>query len=132
METRQMTPFFSSTFSSLFVSFIFVFENNQNSFSGGRPFGPFWSVKCLNFERKLPIWTTHHTFLESTHPEVTKNSYYVLSPRRSQIPIFWAPAHGLSVVISTEKSLCFFLFKYCREIIGSSQPSMMELFCPIK
>ena len=88
METRQMTPFFSSTFSSLFVSFIFVFGNNQNSISGGRPFGPFWSVKCLSFERKLPIWTTHHTFLESTHPEVTKNLYYVLSPRRSQIPIF--------------------------------------------
>ena len=28
--------------------------------------------------------TTHHTFLESRHPEVTKNTYYVLSPEGSQ------------------------------------------------
>ena len=41
METRQMTPFFSSTFSNLFVIFISEFENAQNSFSCGPPFGPF-------------------------------------------------------------------------------------------
>ena len=35
-------------------------------------FGPFWSVKCLNFGQKLPFRTAHHTFLESRHPEVTK------------------------------------------------------------
>ena len=33
METRQMTPFFSSTFSNLLVIFISEFENVQNSFS---------------------------------------------------------------------------------------------------
>ena len=48
------------------------------------PFGPFWSAKYLNFGQKLPIWTTYHTFLESRHPEVTKNPYYVLSPKWNQ------------------------------------------------
>ena len=48
------------------------------------PFGPFWSVKHLNFWQKLPIRTAHHTFLESRHPEVTKNLYYVLSPKMSK------------------------------------------------
>ena len=70
METRQGTSFFASTFSTLFVTFVSVFEN---LFSCGLPLGPFWSVKYLNFGQKLPIWTTHHTFLESRHPEVTKN-----------------------------------------------------------
>ena len=32
METRQMTPIFSSTFSALAVTFIFLFENSQNVF----------------------------------------------------------------------------------------------------
>ena len=40
------------------------------------------------FHQKLPIQTAHHTFLESRHPEVTKNLYYVLPTRGSQIPIF--------------------------------------------
>ena len=50
METRQITPFFSSTFSDLTVCKISQF-----------------------FGQKLPIQTAHHTFLESRHPEVTKN-----------------------------------------------------------
>ena len=40
------------------------------------------------FGQKLPIWTAHHTFPESRHPEVTKNLCYVLSTRRSQRPNF--------------------------------------------
>ena len=51
-------------------------------------FGLFWSVKYLNFWEKVPIWTAHQTFLESRHPEVTKNLYHGLSIRRSQIPNF--------------------------------------------
>ena len=45
-----------------------------------------WSivVKYFNFEQKLPIGTVHHIFLESRHPEVTKNSYYVLYPKGIQ------------------------------------------------
>ena len=83
MKTRQMTSFWSSTFSGL-IPVIFVFENSQNSFSCGPIFGPFWSVKYLHFGQKLPIWTAHHTYLESRHPEVCENEYYVLSPKGSQ------------------------------------------------
>ena len=61
-----------------------VFENIQNSFPCGPFFGPFWSVKHLNFEQTLPIWTAHHTFPESKHPEVTKNPYHILSLEGSQ------------------------------------------------
>ena len=76
METRQMIPFFYLLFPLyLFVTFIVAFENSQNSFSFEPMFGPLRSVKYLNFEQKLPVWTAHHTFLESTHPEVFKNLY---------------------------------------------------------
>ena len=88
-----MTPFFSFTFSSVTVRFIFVFENSQNSVLCDPPFGPFWSVKYLNFGQKLPIRTAHHTFLKSRHPEVTENPYYVLSPGGSQKKV---SAHGLT------------------------------------
>ena len=62
----------------LFVTFIFVFENSQNSFSCGPTFGPFLYLKYLNFGQMLPIRTSHHTFLDSIHSEVFKNLYYVL------------------------------------------------------
>ena len=68
----------------LFVTFIFVFENSQNSFSCSSTFGPFWSVKYLNCGQKLPIRTFNHTFLESRQPEVFKNLYYVLPPKKIQ------------------------------------------------
>ena len=61
------------------------------------PFGPFWSVKHLNFGQKLPIRIAHHTFLEIRHPEVTSNSFYVLSPKASQKKI---SAHGLIVSLN--------------------------------
>ena len=83
--------FHSSTF-QLFVTFTFVFKNSQNSFSCGPPFSPFWSVKYLNFGKKLPIWTAHHTFLESRHLEVTKDPYYVFSTEGSQKKV---SPHGL-------------------------------------
>ena len=76
----------------LFVTFIFVFENSQNSFSCGPPFGAFWSVKYLNFAQKLPLRTTRHIFLERKHRKVTKNSYYVSSTEGSQKKV---SAHGL-------------------------------------
>ena len=42
--TKQMAPFFPSTFSALTVLiFIFEFENTQNSYSCG----PYWSAKHL-------------------------------------------------------------------------------------
>ena len=48
------------------------------------PFGLFWEVKYLNFGQKLPIRTAHQTLLESRHPEVTKNPYYVWSSNRNK------------------------------------------------
>ena len=48
------------------------------------PFGLFWFLKYLNFREKLPIFRAHHTYVKSIHPGVTKNSYYVLSPKGSQ------------------------------------------------
>ena len=68
----------------LFAKFIFVFENNKNSFSCGPPFDPFSSVKYLNFGQKPPVGTAHHTFLESRHPEVTTNPYYIMFPKGRQ------------------------------------------------
>ena len=49
MEARRMTPFFSSTFCALTVTFIFVFENTQNSFPCAPHFGSLSSVNYLNF-----------------------------------------------------------------------------------
>ena len=40
MKARQITPFFSSTLSTLTVCNIFEFEKAQNSFSCGREGGP--------------------------------------------------------------------------------------------
>ena len=44
MKTRQMTLFFPSSFSTLTVCEIFDFENSQNLFSCGPPFGPFFGL----------------------------------------------------------------------------------------
>ena len=57
-------------------------------------FGPFWSVKYLHIGQKLSIRTTHHTFLENRHHEVTKTPYYVLFPKGNQKKV---SAHGLTV-----------------------------------
>ena len=49
-----MTPFFIYFLNSncLRYSFLYLFENCQNSFSWGPPFGPFWFGKYLNFGSK--------------------------------------------------------------------------------
>ena len=79
---KAIYTYVPSNFSSLTVSkFIFVFESGQNLFSCGLSIGPSWSVKYLNFGQKLTIRTARNTFLESGHHEITKNPYYVLSPR---------------------------------------------------
>ena len=73
-------------------------------------FGPFWSVKYLNFGQKLPIQTTHHTFIESRHSEVTKNPYYVLSPEWGQTKVIssWTPTffviNNQNIIISLIKN----------------------------
>ena len=70
------------------------------------PFGPFWSVKYLNFEQKLPIWTPHHIFLKSRQPEVTKNPYYVLSPKGSQKKVISSALRISSAVKSVVICVC--------------------------
>ena len=51
---------------------------------------PNWNVLlqklCLllmSLQQNLPIWAAHHMFLESGHPEDTKNPYQVWSPEGS-------------------------------------------------
>ena len=51
----------------------FLFENSQNSFWCGSPFGPFWTAK-------YPIQTTHHTFQESRHLRLLKIHIIFCSP----------------------------------------------------
>ena len=58
-------------------------------------FGLYRSVKYLSFEQRLLIRTAHHIFLESRHHEVTKNPYYVLSPKGNQKKV---SANGLILV----------------------------------
>ena len=75
MEARQMTPFFSSTFSAMFVTFICEFEK--------------YSIFTSIFGQKLLIWKADHNFLERRHPEVkTPKRQPISSTRRSQIPSF--------------------------------------------
>ena len=79
-------PIFSSAFSALTVCNIHVYFSKWSKlmFMWSPSFGLFWSVKYVNFGQKLPIKTNHYTFLESIHPDVTKNPYYVLSSKGSQ------------------------------------------------
>ena len=51
------------------------------------PFGPFWSVKYINFGQKLPICKTK---AYSRQSEITKN-LYCFAPRREPKKI---SAHG--------------------------------------
>ena len=65
-----------------FHIYFFLFTCLQHSFPffmwPFTPFGPFSSVKCLNFRQKLPIRTARYTYFKSRHPEITKNPYYIL------------------------------------------------------
>ena len=134
METRQMIPFFSSTFSDLFLTFIFTFENSQNSFSCGPPFGPFWFVKYLNFGQKLPIRTAHHTFLESRHPEVTKNPCCVLSPKGSQKRYQLMDYMTLISIHVIQQALSdnIYLLKFPPNVTDTLQPLNKCCFGPLK
>ena len=97
----------------LFVIFVFIFENGQNSFSCGLSFGLSWSLKYLNFEQKLSIQTAYHIFLESTQPEVTKIHIMFLSSKGSQKKkdiSWWAEVHISIISTSISPTLCCPLF----------------------
>ena len=91
LKTRQMTPFFSSTFSAPTVCNIpfWIWKYPKFIFM----WSPLWSIlvcKILQFLAKSSQFgKLKHTFLKSRHPDVTKNLHYVLISRRSQIPIFF-------------------------------------------
>ena len=79
MKTTQITDSFHLLFLFyLLVTFIFEFKKSILVYKIPQFF-------C----QKLLIWTTHHTFLESRHPEDTKNLYYVLFTCQSKIQFFF-------------------------------------------
>ena len=73
IETRQMTPFFSSIFSNLTVCNIhFWIWKYSKLISFSPPFCPLWSAKYLNFWPKATNSDSSlHFSLESRRPEVT-------------------------------------------------------------
>ena len=75
-------------FHSNCITFISGFENTQNSFSSASLCSILVCKIHTSFDQTLPTWIAHHTFLESRHPKVTKNLYYVLSTHHSQISFF--------------------------------------------
>ena len=71
-ETRKLDkwPHFLSTFFTLFVIFIFIFENGQDLFSSDPP---------LVYSGLSNTSDSHHIFLEIRQPEITK-IYIMFSP----------------------------------------------------
>ena len=67
-------------------------------------FGPFWSVKYLNFGEKL-LRTARHTFLESRHPEGSQRKTTISLWTIFDTGCFWA-IKTLSV-----KSLFFYVWQ---------------------
>ena len=80
MDTRQITPLFSSIFSALTVcnTDFWIWKNSKLIFSCSTTFSPFLSVKYFKFGQKLLIWRAYNTFLERRQPEVTKNVFFPL------------------------------------------------------
>ena len=113
-ENYTNDPIFSSTFSALpvFNIHFWIWKYLKLIFKL-----LLWSILVCQipqfFCQKLLLRTAHHTFLESRHPELTKNLYYVLCTRQSQIPIFLVLAHGLYwrlKKISYRANLLFYYF----------------------
>ena len=94
MENRQMTPFFSSNFSTLTVCICCLYHSFLNLkilkiyFHKVPPMGHSGLKNTSILKQKLLNQIAHYTFLESRHLEVTKNLYYGLSTRQSQITKF--------------------------------------------
>ena len=63
-----------------------------------------WSIQAYKitstFGQNLTIRTAHDTFLESRHPDVTKNVCYGCPQARAKCPFFWLLAHGLFALIT--------------------------------
>ena len=115
MKSTQMTPYFSSNFSALpacnihfwiskYLNFNFKFITSVHS--------GLYNISI--FRQKLLMRTTHHTFIESRHPEVTTNLYYFLLTWGSKIPIFLCSSSWtiLEVEENFILSLCAFLLLF--------------------
>ena len=76
--------------------FIFIFEKCQNLFSWSPPFGPFWSVKCLNIGgESCEIRILSHPIQE----------IYILRKVKNQVLLFqssWEP-NLPDLMVYTEK-----------------------------
>ena len=111
MQTRQMTPFFSSTFCNLTVCNIhfWIWKYWKFVFM----WSPLRSILACKISKYLVRTYQFREFVTFfyRHPEVTKNLYYVLYIRRSQIPIFlgswtiinqlYLSSHLLSLVVTS-------------------------------
>ena len=94
MKTRQMTPFFSSTFSTLFVC--------NTHFCNWKLVPSLVHSGLSNtwiFGQKLPIQTAHYTFLESRHHDITKNLYCFVHPPGSNTHFFRFKLIGYSCLL---------------------------------
>ena len=111
METKQMTPFFHLLF-PVCLSYSFL---NLKMLKIDFHVVPLLVNSDLQntsiFGKKLPIQTPHNTFLESRHPEVTDNLYYVFYSSQSQISIFLGSSSCTTHFIPKPRhSLCIALF----------------------
>ena len=86
MTTRQVTQFYIYFLNlrSNFVAFNFVLESSQNSFSVHKSYHQLCRKHLIckrwnSGQKLLTIQTAYDNFLESKHPEDTKNQYYVQS-----------------------------------------------------
>ena len=107
-ETRQTTPFFSSTFWVLTVCDIhFCIEKCQNSFSWSPPFGPFWSAKYLNFGGEIcEIRILSHSIQEVYTLRKVKNQVLLFQsswiPNLSDLMVYWLRLNSIVFTIFCE------------------------------
>ena len=117
MELHKWTHFFHLLLLLyLLVTFISEFENTQNSFWNSLP----WSIlvcKTIQFFAKSYWLRQLIIFSRKQTPGVTNNLYYVLSTRRSKIPIFLGCSSWTILKIEENfmQSLSAFLLLFWRQ-----------------
>ena len=93
----------------MFVTFISEFDNTQNSFSCGTPFGLFWSVKYLFFWPKATNLDSSSYFSrKQTSWGYLKSILCFAHPRRIQIPIFVGSSSWTiyNIIAYCQQNLC--------------------------
>ena len=119
LKTRQMTSFFHLVFLLCLQHSLLYLKIVKIDFH----VVPLWSIlvcKSPQFLAKATNLENHHTFIESKHPEVAKNSCYVLSPEKNQKMV---SAQGLYAIIQsnpwniTFKVARKFYFMHCSHVV---------------